>query len=248
MVGWLERRIALWREGRKRRQTTSVQTLKARYHTFRALLDDNSKAILLITEIDRQLRSASVPGPELGRQIAALLEASGSMVDKLLSLDGHRFHNLRIMQEKLAARIRELLATLPAPAELHLYLPLAAIGPQTEHEAGGKAASLARLRKLDCCRVPDGFVVPVHACRLFLEQNGLFLEVTAKLRNGLRQAAGPLPEEVEAAVTKAICAAPLPAVLNEALLAAARPFLAAGGLAVRSSAVSEDSQIGRAHV
>lgn len=247
MGGWLKRQIAGWRETRRQRQMASLDLLRERYQIFRALLDDNFRAVAAITEIGVRLKPGVRPDPALARDVTGLIAASEAMVEKLVALD-EDFAGLLAMQRNLAGQIRILLpADLPAETGGQLCLSLAGIesaaGPSL---VGGKAAALARLMARGRGRVPEGFAIPLSSCRLFLEQDSLLFRLTARLRRQLRQAAPPeaLAAEVEA-VQRAIMAAPLSAALEEAMAEAARPFFAPGrtaGLAVRSSAVSEDNQ------
>jgi pyruvate,water dikinase len=106
---------------------------------------------------------------------------------------------------------------------------------------GGKAANLAKLRQAVVFSVPQGFVIPVSVCRLFLDQEDLYLRIVARLRAGEGKEDGNLDQESAEAVQQMILATELPMELEKALLAAAPIFARGKGLAVRSSAVGEDS-------
>ncbi len=110
-------------------------------------------------------------------------------------------------------------------------LSLAEIDPDDVRAVGGKAAALARLVERGL-PVPAAFVVPVEGLRATLDANGL-TEVARKLRRD------PTPQRAEE-LRQGILAATLPGKLEAAVDRAARRL--GGALAVRSSAVDEDSR------
>ena len=100
---------------------------------------------------------------------------------------------------------------------------------------GGKAANLGRAIDLGLS-VPTGVVITRDALRLFLEEQGL-LESAERLVS----ASGISAEDYKA-LCNAVMEAPIPSAVADTLLPLAQPLLAGpNGLAVRSSAVSEDS-------
>jgi pyruvate,water dikinase len=109
-------------------------------------------------------------------------------------------------------------------------------------QTGGKGASLARLATAGL-PVPPGFVVTSAAFATFLEASGLVATVRTLLRRVDPQQRRQL-EAVAAQIQQAIGAAPLPLELDAAV-AGAYAELGHGepiAVAVRSSAVAEDSQ------
>src|SRR5262245_25713803 len=103
-----------------------------------------------------------------------------------------------------------------------LVVPLAAVGRGDRPLVGGKGASLGELMRAGLA-VPDGFCVTVHAYRLHLQRAGL--DPRRQGADVLRAAIleSPLPDAVAAAVAEALAR------------------LAPAEVAVRSSAVDEDS-------
>lgn len=242
MLEWLQHPLASWRHLQAARRTGQLAVLRTRYQVFRALLDDNYRAVTLLTELGIGLRSPNFWPGALAGELKELLEVTADLVEKLEYLTGGASAGLTQRQARLAAEIRRDFAQIPVPERLPTCLPLEQISPAMLGAVGGKAANLARLRRFALFAVPAGFVVPVSACRLFLEQDDLYLRLVSRLR-----AAEKLPEalpdrESVNEVKRLIIATPLPEELRRSLIAAAAPLLAAGrGLAVRSSAVGEDS-------
>jgi pyruvate,water dikinase len=243
MTGWFGKLLEQWRQRRRERHALTISELTARYHIFRTLLDSNNQAVELLTELDWRLR-ATAQAAEQRQPVARLVELTREMVEKLNLLDDDRHRTLFGLHHRLASRIRELLAQLPALPVLPSCLPLEAVRPEMRSAVGGKAANLARFRQAHQFPVPDGFVVTAQACRGFLEYDGLFLRLGGMLQRG-GSAEQRFPAHTVTAVQEAIRRAPLPRELAECLARAARPFWENGrGLAVRSSALAED---GRRH-
>ncbi len=243
MRNWFKHILQTRREKKQEQATRYLEILKGRYHTFRSLLDSNNRAVELITELGMRLRAAPQADLKLTQRTEELLEVTGEMVEKLIHLDNGRSHGLLLRHHRLQEKINALTATLPTIEHLPLCITL----DKADNPAavGGKAAALGKLRRAGVCRVPDGFVVPVHACRLFLEQGDLSFRLVGRLQRYLRTGSKEIPDAVIDEIHAAIMAAPLPPALARILASASRPFFSAGrGLAVRSSGISED---GRRH-
>ncbi|MFZ5798382.1 MAG: PEP/pyruvate-binding domain-containing protein, partial [Thermodesulfobacteriota bacterium] len=147
--------------------------------------------------------------------------------------------------QRIAARIGDALASLSAADASPFCLPLGAVEAGMRQSVGGKAATLADLKRSTTLAVPDGFVITAAAGRFFLEHNGLLLSLVRQLRSYLVQDQVP-EEDVLAEVRRTILAAPLPPALAATIREVAGPWFdkpRENGLAVRSSAVSEDSRL-----
>ena len=241
-VNWLRRPLASWHRWRRERLQQGLKVLKYRYQIFRSLLEDNHQALTLLTEIGAKLRTGSTA--ELGDKAAALSRVVAEMIEKQEQLAPASVSGLAIRYQGIAARIDAALGALPRPETSPFCLPLAEIEEGMLQVVGGKAATLATLKRITGLRVPDGFAFTAAAGRFFLAHDGLLLAIIAQLRPFLARQrvpdAGALAE-----VRRQILAAPLPPSLAESIRAIAGPWFQAprqGRLAVRSSAVSEDSQ------
>ena len=87
MRQWLFHPLATWRTQKQRQAAASLHYLQSRYHTFRALLEDNNRAVSLLTDLGMKLRNSSVDQSvhEISEE---LIEVTGEMVDKLGQLSG----------------------------------------------------------------------------------------------------------------------------------------------------------------
>lgn len=238
---WIFHPLAAWKELRKQRAAAALHRLQSRYHTFRALLEDNNRAVSLLTDLGIKLRNASLDQnvKELADQ---LIDVTGELVDKLVRLRDGRGRAIIALHGRLTGSIEQLLKKIPPSRKTAPVIPLADLTDEMRGLAGGKALTLARLKRPALFRVPDGFVVPLSSCRHFLEQKNLYFRITGLLHPYL-QGNIEIPENVEQEVVRHIMETPLPPSLATALAEAATPFLpetGGPGLAVRSSAVGED--------
>ena len=105
--------------------------------------------------------------------------------------------------------------------------------------AGGKASSLARMAALGVT-VPKGFVVACGAFDAFLSQGGLRARIAA-LRAGLRADDAAAVAEAATRIQALVRETPLPPELPARLWETRQRLLSDTPLAVRSSAIGEDS-------
>jgi len=240
---WLFHPLASLRELQQQKRNAQLSRLRARYQVFRILLDDNHRAVELITELGASLRSPVFWPGVLTGAIHELLQVTADLVEKLERLADGGYAGLVRRQAQLAEAIRQDLGRLPHEERFPFCLSLDEVESTMSRAVGGKAANLARLRQAGLFSVPAGFVIPVSVCRLFLDQDNLYLRIVARLRAGEKSGNGQPDQESVDAVREMIMATPLPAELGSAMAAAAAPIFAGGqGLAVRSSAVSEDTK------
>lgn len=109
------------------------------------------------------------------------------------------------------------------------------------NQVGSKAANLAQVAALGFA-VPQGFVLTRASLAHFLDENALTDRVRALLRNGQQLPAAEKMRRYEA-LRADVMAAPIPCKLSDEVVERAEALLlsASVGLAVRSSAVSEDT-------
>lgn len=239
---WIFHPLSSLRQYQQRKRTEQLRRLRARYQVFRALLDDNHHAVELLTELGPALRSSSVWSRPLAHRTEELLEVSADLVEKLEHLTNGKSAGLSRRQEYLAGAIRQELAKLPHPEHLPFCLTLPEVSSDMLKSVGGKAATLARLLRLNIFSVPDGFVVPVSACRLFLENDDLYLRVVSRLRGAQKDKNGLPTRQTVDEIQALIQQTPVSRALRDSLAASSAAAFARGkGLAVRSSAISEDS-------
>jgi len=240
MLDWLKKQVGRIQEMRQQKAKEYLNDLKWRYQIFRSLLYENTRAVELITDIDLRFRETNFFGPGIRDKIRDLVEVTGDLVEKLNQLDYDRHASLFNIHKKVSNKINELLKKVPSYQDLPLCVPLSELPPQCSQFAGGKACTLARLRAEGKFHVPNGFSVLVSSCRYFLEESGLSVKILKKLQPVLFKGK-EMTRELEEEIKKEVMAAELPASLEQALKNISSQFFEQGrGLAVRSSALSED--------
>ena len=236
--------ISRWWHARRRRRTEeALDLIKARYQTFRTLLDSNTLAVELITDLSMRLDEGEVSGA-FREKALDLDRVVGEMAGKFSVLEGLRNGLVGTMHQRLSALLAQELARLPLASAQPTALPLADVAMHDSRLCGAKAANLARFLDNDRFRIPDGFVVTAPGCRLFFDRNDLALHASRLFSPVLaNEERGALTEAAELLQAR-IRQAPIPTKIEDKLRRLAAPFFRDGkGLAVRSSAISEDGRI-----
>ncbi|MGW8161652.1 MAG: PEP/pyruvate-binding domain-containing protein [Desulfobulbales bacterium] len=239
---WLLHPVSSWRKWHNTRLQQGLEILKYRYQIFRALLEDNHRAITLLTEIGAKLRSGTL-SLNLSDKVSELNNVVGEMIEKQEHLTSTGMEGLTRRYLKISAEIDRSLKTIPRSESYTFCLALQDIEPDMLHAVGGKSATLAALKKTGSFHVPEGFVITASACRFFLENKGIMLSMMSKFRPFLEQKQIPGDKELEE-VRQLILTSSLPASLSSAVREISEPYFKGPhpiAFAVRSSALSEDS-------
>jgi pyruvate,water dikinase len=234
---------AIFQKLRKRRLARAAKfldDLKIRYHTFRILLANNEYSLDLMRSLDQSLRSGSADLPEVTEE---LLSVTYELVDGINRLSDGRHQKLFETHYSLAGAIRKELDTVMAVqfrAPACIFLD--DLSADLRGEVGGKAATLALLRKAGF-PVPDGFAVTSISCEGILSANGLDLFIrqrAQKLEAGYNRGADfeADAEEIRLRILDAV----IPEGFEQEIRGAYERLAGPGGAAisVRSSALVED--------
>ena len=221
--------------------------LAQRYDLFIGLLRANNRALELMAELQAKIRGDSDLSPEYAQQtVRELGEQVGVIVANLEVMSPQAAQGLPEVYAGLMHRIRHTLSRQRAIPEADLVIPFARVGSDMEDVVGGKSAHLGEMTSALGLPVPPGLAVTTYAFKRFLDYNDLWgsihellnrcrMDEDAHILESCRRIAG-LIEEGE-----------LPPDLERALLegfdqvTAGAPGL---GVAVRSSALMEDSTAG----
>jgi pyruvate,water dikinase len=227
------------RRRRPGRAAEFLEALKARYHTFRILLANNEYALDLMRSMDQSLKSGN---PDLSEVTEELLSVTYELVDGINRLSEGRHQKLFETHHALAAAIRKELDTVMAAQSLAPCIFLDDLSTDFRDEVGGKAATLAVLRKAGF-PVPDGFAVTALSCEGILSANGLdsFIRQRAqKLEAGYNRGADfeADAEEIRIRILDAVFPEGFEKELRRSYERLAGPEGAA--ISVRSSALVED--------
>jgi hypothetical protein len=221
---------------------TEIARKRAKYEDFQTLLSLNNEVLGLLSELEEESSWTSFRHARVRMAIRALLDGTMDMVRTLNRLADDRYFDL----ETVVSSIRkEVTAFLEAPPreDTRLTIALGKIRAEDEGEVGGKASSLARLECDLGLHVPRSYVVTTRAYREFLESTAL----ADRLRAILAPARVDDPKDLGSRSDQAracIEETPIPPSVERAIHTAARELSGDGaGLAVRSSAVGEDSTL-----
>lgn len=232
-----------WRERRRERSLRVLDDLKARYHTFRILLAHNELSLDLLRSVDQMLRSPLSTWETLSEEAEELLDVTYELIDGLNRLAGDGHGSLYEKHQHLAATIRNVLASIVSrPSHLPRCISLVDLSSDYRGLVGGKASTLGFLKRAGF-PVPDGFAVPVEACKEMLALNGLDITIGRRFQRFESGVARSEEFEIEAEdIHGRILSASLPADLEAEIRRGYERLKNAGiqALSVRSSALVED--------
>ncbi|MGD0267070.1 MAG: TIGR02186 family protein [Candidatus Methylomirabilota bacterium] len=226
------------------RSPEDVARLHAKYRRFRTLLTLNNEVLELLAELEEESSWSSFRHPRVRMGIRALFDGTADMVQVLNELTGDRYFDLANVIASVRADVSDFLAKVSEQEDPRLTLQMGDISSKTAGQVGGKAVNLARLECDLGVRVPEFFVVTTEAYRLFLDNEGL----AGKLRTVLAPARLDAPDDFRRRCELAqdlIREARVPPAVVEAIHTAARAsgIPVGEGVAVRSSAAGEDSEL-----
>lgn len=223
----------------------SAQLSKLRlYHTeFRKLLSANNSFLEALGNLESKRQGMEFLDRALikGKVIRMIADVH-AMVESLNTISQDRYPALRDRLDRIVSVLGSILED-SANSEGALVMDLPQILREHAGLTGGKMANLGELRNVLTLPTPDGLAITTAAYRLLLEKGGL--------RSWVQEMhVGPIsPEkiaEMSAEIQERILALEIPDELAEEFRGGFERFRARTGggrrLAVRSSAVGEDSE------
>jgi len=240
----------IWRKlFEKRSRSNDLALMRSRIETFRDLLSANSKAMELIADAGEKLGGEYLFDIQYIRTLVDELETTvRRIVHNLNTMTGGRYPDLEEVFERLSLQIRACLEGRVVISEGKTVFHFSEIGQELSDVVGEKVARLGDLYKHFPSTVPNGFAVSAHACRRFLEANGVFdlldtlrresraqhesLDKTAaQIQKVIRDAR--IPRDIARSITKAV-----DSLERKGIWRRKREFFA-----VRSSALGEDGDL-----
>lgn len=243
----------------KRRQAASScpedfsSAFKAKYEHFKALLDSNAELSKIITDIEQKLLGDEIFGMAYIRsQTARATFHSLRMVQSLNYISGQRYPQLDIRLKELSAAIKDAVEHKKEDSTSELILPYSKIDRSLVNHVGGKNANLGEVRNAVGLPTPEGFAITTQAFEYFLNENDLVDEINKRKMEIDPNDPGTLNEASED-IQRIILSAPIPALLEKAILHAFDTMVrsihvrTAGtaplAVSLRSSAIGEDSEL-----
>ncbi|MEW5772502.1 MAG: PEP/pyruvate-binding domain-containing protein [Thermodesulfobacteriota bacterium] len=220
---------------------------KARYVSFKALLESNSELLSIIADMEQKLRGDTVFGMAyVASQASRTAFHLGRMVEAYARLSGDKSPALAGIAGRLCAEMAALTARRACARGGAAVLPYRSVDRNMVDSVGGKSANLGEMASLGL-PVPAGFAITTAACEAFLASGGV-MDVVNRSRMGLDPSDAAAVTRASEAIQRAFLDAPLPQDLEREIRAAYRDLCAARGVpdmpvALRSSAIGEDGEL-----
>ncbi|MEW6442212.1 MAG: PEP/pyruvate-binding domain-containing protein [bacterium] len=218
---------------------------QSRYHHFKLLLNANSKALELMSDMEEALRGARPFGMSFVKASSTAVSVNVfRMIRNLQALAPGAYEELSDRFKEIEARIRSALESGKLPVSDRLILPLREIDKEMSDQVGSKMANLGEIRNRLGLPVPNGFIISSSAYHRFMEHNDLQAEIDRRLQTSDVEQVDQM-YALSASIQQLIIRAAVPEDLEKAILEAYRELEseeASPGVRVslRSSALGED--------
>ncbi|QLA18662.1 PEP/pyruvate-binding domain-containing protein [Desulfolutivibrio sulfoxidireducens] len=227
-------------------ETPEKEAYRKKYHFFQSLLAGNNMALEIITDIEGVCYGEKPFTLEtILDRTERLLKVVYDIAEDLNALSGGRYPGLFDSVERIGIGLLQELVRRKEIEPTAPIMSMESLSLENASETGGKAASLGEVKNRVHLPTPRGFAVTAYACYQFLRENRIFQQAGRFLRGLDIDDTGKLLELSEKA-RKLVLEAPLPAEVEAALVAEADKLVRDFGpnvrLAMRSSALSEDSE------
>lgn len=218
----------------------------SKYRRFKSLLRHNHAALSLIADLEQMYHSGRPFSLVTARiRYEELLESVLGIVHAINAMADDRYAALCGAAEALDRKLFDSFNPRCTVATKEVVLPFEEITREMEIVAGAKAANLAAIKNNLGIPVPHGFAVTSYAFERFIEENRLVKAVDEELST----LAPEKPEEIDRAgarIRKLIQGAAVPAdiiaAIGEAYAALEQKTVPGVRIAMRSSAIGEDTE------
>lgn len=217
---------------------------KARYLSFRLLLNANNKALEIMADLQETLRGNRPFGMSLVRADTTAVSVNVfRMIQNLDRLAPGRYQILFTKFKEIEEEVNSKLASRRLTFGGELVFSLDRIDKEMADQVGSKMASLGEVKNVLLFPVPDGFVISSAAYRRFFEHNDLQAEIDRLLQTSSMDEMDKL-YELSATIQQLIIGSTIPLDLEEAIMEAyqalERKACAGVKISMRSSALGED--------
>ena len=218
--------------------------LRERCARFRRLLSSNKTALEAMSDVEEHLSGARPFGMDYVHAVSTrAVTAVFQMVRDLNALSDEGYEPLQQAFDRIRGQMQNLLEDQPHQDGPNI-MPLGDIRLHHITLVGGKMANLGEVAAHAGLDVPDGFAVTVSAYYRFMEYTGLHSELNRRIQATDMHSLDEV-FSLSAALQQAVLSAPLPPELEQEITEAVAAMQRRAGpglaLALRSSAVGEDS-------
>ncbi len=217
-----------------------------KYRLFKRLLDRNRDALDSLANLEQAYYGGGVASmADLRARYDGLSKSVHELAAHLRELAGDEYAGLESVIDGIDREVAARLRLGRSSTTGDLVVPLQSLGPEASGSAGGKATHLATISRVGGVSIPDGFVVTTAGFQSFVRENALEKPIEEALASVSLESPGTL-EAASKAIQSSTLQAPVPAELASRILSAydalRRGSTAEVQVAVRSSAVGEDSE------
>lgn len=230
---------------RRRRETTDHDVLKVQYYNFKSLLGLNERALLDMSALENKLRQNQAVGmPFVRSRVTSLSVQVYHIIETLNRMSAGRHKDLFEIFDRLQRGIHVALANTSRRPEGPLVVPIESLSKKDADLVGPKMAVLGEIKNSLYRLVPEGFAITAAAAGKFMEQQGLTTKINSLYQSCDTDDMSEL-EDISRRIRALICETPVPteleAAIQDACARLARKHSGELRLAVRSSALGEDT-------
>ncbi len=216
-----------------------------KYRLFKRLLDRNRDALGSLAKLEQAYYGGGVASmADLRARYDGFSKSVHELAAHLRELAGDKYAGLESVIDGIDREVAPRLRLGRSSTTGDLVVPLQSLGPEASVLAGEKATHLATMSRVSGVSIPDGFVVTTAGFQCFVRENTLEKPIEEALVGVSLESPGTL-EAASKAIQSSILRAPVPAELASRILSAydalRRGSTAEVQVAMRSSAVGEDS-------
>jgi len=220
--------------------------LKEKYAAFKSLLTHDKRSHELMAELEEiYYNHQKMDFSAIEKLCSELSLQVAGIVDDLSKVCPACYPDLLFYHKKIDSYIRFMTTPKEAVVSPPYALRLDETGPEDLGLVGGKALNLGIVKKILGHTVPEGFVITTNAYHRFMEANHLRKEIDHRMSTiDINDTASlsVISGEIRNLIVTARVPPEIKAEITEYHRSMALPDKTAPGVAVRSSAVGEDSQ------
>jgi pyruvate,water dikinase len=224
----------------------SSESLEKIFTHFTELLKENNETLELMSDLEEKAGGHFLfDMTYLRSTINLITEKVGLVVTHLTRLAPGRYEELQEIYERIRLEAQKTLDKKKGIPQADFTIDLGQITAGSLPLTGGKNAHLGEVKNVLGLPTPDGFAISTYAYIHFLSSNHLQDRILSILSSSPLRNQKTL-QKTEEEIKNVILQAPIPPDMEEAILSFARKIRADGttssGLALRSSAVQEDTR------
>jgi pyruvate,water dikinase len=220
---------------------------RALFERFQQILSSNNRTLEIMAEFEDKLSGEYIFDINyLLATTAELSEEVRRMISNLNVITDNRYPELFSRQHQIQNELKGIIDGRPARLDVGYVLDFDEFDSDAAPTVGGKNANLGEIRNRLGMLVPDGFVLTVAAYHRFMEYNDLWPRIQ-ELYRARRERDKRAAEQYDRAIDELFAGTRVPPDVAQSLTkhlnALAKRRKGYSGVAVRSSACGEDTEL-----